>query len=256
MKKHLIIIILITVFYFFLAPAAILGQNNFEDVVYLKNGSIIHGMIIEQIPGTSVKIECSNHNVYVFKTEDIEKITREPVIVTPFIKKKLQIDSVKQRGFTITPEINFSRKNFSGDEFGYSWGIDLTAGYLINPHISVGGGTGLEYNTYALYLPLFAALRYNILNKSVTPYITAEGGYSLIIKGGFPDYIGGLRFKGSLGIKFFVSRHIALNFTTGFKYQEFSYKYDYAWWLPAPDCYNYTISGAYKLLEFSVGMTY
>jgi hypothetical protein len=256
MKKHLIIIILITVFYFFLAPAANFGQNNYEDAVCLKNGNIIHGMIIEQIPGAAVKIKCGDHNVCAFKTENIEKITREPLIFTPLLKEKLQIDSVKQRGFMIIPEINFSRKNFSSDDFGYSWGIDLTAGYLINPHISVGAGTGLEYNTYALYLPLFVALHYNILKKVVTPYITAEGGYALVIKGGFPDYAGGLRIKGSMGIKFLVTRQIALNFSTGFKYQEFSYKYDYAWWLPAPDCYNYTLSGAYKLLEISIGMTY
>jgi len=255
MKKHPIII-LITVFYFFLAPSAIFGQINYEDVVYLKNGSIIHGMIIEQIPGASVKIECSDRNVYVFKTEDIEKITREPVTDSPFIMKKIQIDSVKQRGFTIIPEINFSKINFSGDDFYYLWGIDLTAGYLINPHISVGVGTGLEYNTYALYFPLFAALRYNILKKSVTPFFTAEGGYARVIKGGFPDYTGGLRIKGGVGMKFFVSRQIAMNFSTGFKYQEFSYKYDYAWWLPSPDCYNYTISGAYKLFDISVGMTF
>lgn len=253
-KKY--IIILITFFYFFLAPSAIFGQYTYEDVVYLKNGNIMHGMIIEQIPGASVKIECRDHNVYVFKTEEIEKIIREPANGSPFRMKKQQIDSVKQRGFTMIPEINFSKINFSGEDFSYLWGVDLTAGYLINPHISVGGGTGLEYNTYALYLPLFAALRYNILKKSVTPYLTAEGGYGMVIKGGFPGYSGGLRIKGGIGIKLFVTRQIAWNLTTGFKYQEFSYKYDYAWWLDDPECYNYTISGAYKMFDISIGMTF
>lgn len=40
------------------------AQTNYEDVVYLKNGSIIHGIIVEQIPNESIKIE-SGPNTFV-----------------------------------------------------------------------------------------------------------------------------------------------------------------------------------------------
>jgi hypothetical protein len=47
------------------------------DVVYLKNGSIIKGIIIEQIPSVSVKIKTKDDNVFVFKVDEIEKIVKE-----------------------------------------------------------------------------------------------------------------------------------------------------------------------------------
>ena len=54
----------------------ILAQQ-LEDVVYLKNGSVIHGTIIEQVPNVSVKIKTKDGNVFVYKIEEIEKMTRE-----------------------------------------------------------------------------------------------------------------------------------------------------------------------------------
>ena len=44
------------------------------DAIHLKDGSIIHGKIIEQNPNVSVKIKTKDGNVSVFKNTDIEKI--------------------------------------------------------------------------------------------------------------------------------------------------------------------------------------
>ncbi|MFY0644981.1 MAG: hypothetical protein JXR19_10985 [Bacteroidia bacterium] len=52
-------------------------KPEYQDVVYLKNGSIIRGMIIEQIPNVSIKIQTADANVFVFKMDEIEKITKE-----------------------------------------------------------------------------------------------------------------------------------------------------------------------------------
>jgi hypothetical protein len=54
-----------------------IGQNNYEEVVYLKNGSVIHGVIIEQIPNISIKIKTYDGNIFAFKIDEIEKITKE-----------------------------------------------------------------------------------------------------------------------------------------------------------------------------------
>jgi hypothetical protein len=54
-------------------------SNAVVDVVYLKNGSIIRGTIIEQVPGVSLKIETSDGSVFFYKMEEIEKITKEKV---------------------------------------------------------------------------------------------------------------------------------------------------------------------------------
>ena len=66
------------------------AQQFMEDVVYLKNGSIIRGQIIEQVPGVSLKVKTKDGNVFAIKMEDVEKIERVPVNVegTGKVKEK------------------------------------------------------------------------------------------------------------------------------------------------------------------------
>jgi TM2 domain-containing membrane protein YozV len=53
------------------------AQQLMQEVVYLKNGSIIRGVIIEQVPNVSIKIQTTDGNVFVYDIQDILKITKE-----------------------------------------------------------------------------------------------------------------------------------------------------------------------------------
>lgn len=75
MKKTLTILLLFSLF----SAIAFAQQNNFQDVVYLKDGSIIRGMIIEQVPNKSIKIETADKSVFVYQMDVIEKITKEEI---------------------------------------------------------------------------------------------------------------------------------------------------------------------------------
>lgn len=55
------------------------GQTNSRSVVYLKNGSIIRGTIIEMIPDSLIKIQTGDKNVFVYKYREIEKISSEQI---------------------------------------------------------------------------------------------------------------------------------------------------------------------------------
>ena len=57
MRKYFILI-----FLFF--TSIIYAQNNYQDVVYLNNGSIIRGVIIEQVPNKFIKIETADKNIF------------------------------------------------------------------------------------------------------------------------------------------------------------------------------------------------
>ena len=48
-----------------------------QDVVYLKNGSVIRGVIIEQVPNVQVKIRTGDGSIFVYKMEEIDKMTKE-----------------------------------------------------------------------------------------------------------------------------------------------------------------------------------
>jgi hypothetical protein len=55
--------------------------GNMEDVVYLKNGSIIHGTIIEQVPNESLKIKTKDGSVFVYNMAEVTKMAKEQVAV-------------------------------------------------------------------------------------------------------------------------------------------------------------------------------
>jgi len=72
MKKTIFILL------FSVAFKLLAQTNHLEEVVYLKNGSIIRGTIIEQVINDKIKVQTSIGNVFVYKYEEIEKITKEP----------------------------------------------------------------------------------------------------------------------------------------------------------------------------------
>ena len=65
-------------------PSCVSAQQEQEDVVYLKDGSVLRGTIIEDIPGESLLIETRDGNRFRISYDRIERRTREPrVAVAP-----------------------------------------------------------------------------------------------------------------------------------------------------------------------------
>ncbi len=71
--------ILVSCLTVFVATSTVFAQQ-MEDVVHLKNGSVIRGTIIEQIPGESLKIQTQGGSVFVYTMDEIAEIGREPAM--------------------------------------------------------------------------------------------------------------------------------------------------------------------------------
>jgi hypothetical protein len=54
-----------------------LAQQAMQDVIYLKNGSVVRGVIVEQVPNSSVKIRTSDGSEFVYPISDVLKMTKE-----------------------------------------------------------------------------------------------------------------------------------------------------------------------------------
>jgi TM2 domain-containing membrane protein YozV len=80
--KSIILIVLL-----FLFVGILYAQEKTQDVVYLKNGSIIKGIIIEQIMNESIKIQMMDGSIFVYKIDEVIKIIKEPLVQ---VKPKLQ----------------------------------------------------------------------------------------------------------------------------------------------------------------------
>ena len=158
MNKFLISILLLLSFAFF---------QEYEDVVYLKNGSIIRGMIIEQKPNKYIKIK-SGINIFVYQMDEIDKITKEINIdgnKSNIANKTLSIN------LGLDENINFIsiRKDFKIHNQVY---FSLSAGAILN-FINLGIKYEPNYN---------------------------ENGFSLLISSGFT-----IDSWGDPGITFYAS---------------------------------------------------
>ncbi len=224
------------------------AQNGYEDVVYLKNGSIIHGIIIEQVPNESVKIQTKDKNIFVYRMDEISKMTKEELPVTRESRgsrrSKATEGERKKSGYTNITELTFGKSletttstinngystyvdetEFDRINNGPSIGLQTINGYQFSPYISAGLGLGINIYSGLVMLPVFAAVRVNFMASRLTPFAAIEAGYAYsrkeVVGGSLAnDSKGGVMFAPAIGVKFFVIPKMALNLSLGFRYQE------------------------------------
>ena len=212
------------------------GQNNMEDVVYLKNGSIIRGIIIEQVPNQSIKIQTKDRNVFFYKLDEIEKMTKEnlPIENTQVQKEKKSFKLVefKKSGYINITEGYYCLPLVSAQGYEYfrgtSYGIRTVNGYQFNEQFALGIGIGIEKGTNFLnydrnyaypgnvrFIPLTLDIRTSLLKGRVSPTFNFNGGYVI----GLSDMKNGYHASTNLGIKVFITNNIAYLFNLGIKAQ-------------------------------------
>jgi hypothetical protein len=59
-----------------LAVATYSTENEYEDVIHLKDGSVYRGTIVDEIPGETYRIEIYGGSVFVFEADEIDYISR------------------------------------------------------------------------------------------------------------------------------------------------------------------------------------
>jgi hypothetical protein len=196
------------------------AQQTMEEVVYLKNGSIVRGMIIEQVPNRTIKIQTADGNVFVFDMEDIEKLTKEPVFRgRPVARNRQQVAAPD------TPERKRAGR-FSGMIQGMGVGFQTLAGstgmayfetsfvcgYRFREFLFVGGGLGVEHmigdfrDSYNICVPVFVTAKVNMNRKRVSPYFQFDIG---------TRYNGNVYFQDGL----FIYPKVGLDFNLGARKQ-------------------------------------
>jgi hypothetical protein len=167
---------LLLALFLFIASAAI-AQKYSQDVVYLKNGTVIRGDIIETDPGKLIKIETDEGNVFVFLMSEIDSIAKKP--------------AYKIRTRPAVSNTGIAKGYYGAIEWGACGGFGITLqeygprlniinGYRFNPWLAAGLGFGLRYyfNRDNIMLPFFADVRGYLLNKKKTPYMSLGIGYA------------------------------------------------------------------------------
>ena len=197
------------------------AQVNYDEVVYLKNGSIIHGTIIELVPNESIKIKTTNNDVILFKLDEVEKITREDLKSEKH--HRLEDNEVKSRGLTNIIEFLYAGGAIVKEGAAFypgnfpSLGFITVNGYMFNPHLFTGIGLGIQGYDEIGFVPIFADVKYYVVKGTMTPFVSFDAGYSFstneIATGGNTKFRGGAYSNLSIGMKFFTKKSQALAFS-------------------------------------------
>jgi len=227
--KQVLILIVFVVF----SWVDLSAQLNTIDAIYLKNGSVIRGKILEQT-SEQVKIETNCENIFVFETDQILEIKKETTSV-----KMNQNDSFSPKelkGFYNYSTFGLMAGN-SEETKGFSFTFQTTGGYNFSQFLGVGLGVGLEELKTEL-VPVFFHVQSHLLNKPNTPFVDFQIGYSFPLSETKSDdyseynYDGGLNLGFDFGICSYKSSHRAFSITAGYRYQllKESRIYNYYYW--------------------------
>ncbi len=233
-KKVLLILIFVFTAMLFFSPA---GAQKLQDVVFLKNGSILRGEIIKIEMNESITLLNDCGDIWVINQADIEKIEKQPVVNKTFVKRDTADNIVyKRKGFYSNINVGFL---FGGDMETPFPPLSLlfVSGYQFDWGLATGVGLGLDLLTES-YMPVIADIRYNFRNSRVSHYVYVQGGYAIAIESPDPydyDYYGSygsdLKSKGGylinpgIGFKLNFNERNAFSFGIGYKYSEIYHTY-------------------------------
>ena len=229
---------------FIFSSAYIFAQNQAEDIVYLKNGSIIKGKVLEMVIGGDIKIETPDGSLFIYKTEDVlkterknkpeEKTKNNQSYVKETPSEKYYEEKTEDLSEDGNVNIYMSPGLIIGSNFANSLilfeGINNTAlshsisvGYKLgkSKNYTLGPGVGIQTFQDPM-LSLFVDNKYFLGNsKTFKPYLYGQLGYSVLIfnLGDVEDSQGGALIEGGGGLAVKVGKKLHLGLSLGLFYQ-------------------------------------
>ncbi|MBA4321884.1 MAG: hypothetical protein C0408_03605 [Odoribacter sp.] len=134
-----------------------------RDVLYLKNGSVINGTLIE-ITDNQYKIRTSDLSLFVFSASEVDKFVKEAPLFEG--RKKEGMGFALEAGFLIGSQ---------NTEYALPFSFNFLANYTANAKDIFGIGSGVEFIGQT-FTPLFFEYKHLFLDKSTTPFIFFRAG--------------------------------------------------------------------------------
>lgn len=222
---------------FVLVISAMVSMAVAQDVVYLKNGSVIKGSVLEIVPEQSIKIQTSDGSIFVYQMNEVDRIQRDAKNQKQQEEEE-ETENYLERGFRGLIDLG-AHFGFGDAEDNYQISAAFTGGYQINRMLFVGGGVAPTLNLFdneyydevetSFLLPIYTAVRLDFINKKVTPFFDGRIGYYLNTEdmdyNGLYAYVGvGVRLKKiSLGTGYDLYSND--NSTVGFATLRFGFEF-------------------------------
>jgi hypothetical protein len=199
---------------FFFAPSS--GQRG-KDVLYLKNGSIIYGKLME-VADNQYKIKTSDGSVFLYTAAEVDKFINE---VTHFDgRRKSGFGFNLEAGFLVGPQSSEYKSPFSFNILG-----NITA----NTKNIFSMGSGVEYLGQP-FTPLFLEYKYLFHDSKTTPFLFVRGGKLLYLRDDpendnytYPSYYSEKKYSGQG--TFTAGMGISWAYESSETYLSFGYRY-------------------------------
>lgn len=261
--------------------AVLWAQTTLEDVVYLKNGSIIRGQVLEYDPSTNIKIQINGGSILVYASNEVVKMEKEEVKVE---KEKepantnVKVIPLETITSTITSEPVLWEQNVPAKGvYGTAsigniapargafvplpgFVLDATLGYRLHHVFAPAAGVGMMLDFTQSFAYAYASIRGDILNKTFSPYYLIDVGYGAPLssvaplnRGDIQEVTlmqGGLFIRPSIGFRFASRNKIHMFLDIGLHIQNAYYE-GRTW-----NNFTYTEQYTYMRPSIRVGMTF
>ncbi len=210
------------------------GQKN-KGQVFLKNGSIIKGKILES--GSGIVRISSAGNFWVFPQAEVEKISY-------FNEKDDFLVEQQASKIYFHTEIGVLAGNSNNEQFA-PFSFQGSANYSISKKLAMGLGAGLEF-LQETHMPVFMNTEYSFRNTKFSPYAFLQVGYAFPIEESreyyhivpyysyssywpYPDAQeldakGGVLINPGIGIKTMFTQNFGMTFSFGYRFSRLQYK--------------------------------
>jgi hypothetical protein len=208
----------------------IFAQN---DILYLNDGSVIRGTIMEHLVGKHSRIRTLDGKTMEFPAYQVDRLrTRRGKQG----KLERQAVSVKENGYYNNTTLGFL---LGFDHYGrLSAGpsLQMVQGYQFKGRMNVGLGTGLELIRNNAMIPAFAEFRYHLRKSGFSPFVSARAGYNFQLTRNYnwrweeAKSQGGIMTGAEVGVRNYGKQRLGWTASLGYRFQQMSSSYDWEFW--------------------------
>jgi hypothetical protein len=205
------------------------GQKRRVDAVYLNNGEVYRGRILEQPDQEKIHLETLCLNTRMFPTKDISHIGQEKVDLMV-----LRMGGhASARGYFNYSDLGFLLGSGSNEKNAIL-SIQMVNGYKFGRKYFAGIGTGIEFFEQA-YIPLFADFSYMLTENRVSPFLTGSMGYTFSIDdppeqwGARTNNLGGMMYSVGIGTSIRTGMTSSFAISLEYRYQNLRSDYTEDW---------------------------
>jgi hypothetical protein len=229
MKYFLILV------YILLFGNLLLGQASEAkpDVVYLKNGSIFKGEILDYHPDKQLKLELSNSGIIItLESKKVKKIIQGDVDSVN-LKRVERPYHFREKGFYNATYVmaNAGGSAFDVTETNYGFGVQTSFGYQFHRLLGVGVGIGMDYyykGSGENFMPVFGEVRGYLFSKKWTPTYSFAVGHGFAFKDedrNITQADGGWMILPAIGIRMGGAKTMNFTLDAGVKIQKGKFEF-------------------------------